>query len=314
MRVLLMAGLGPEFMHKQPFDGTLLGDTVTPELAATYERLAGRPVDLYKFRVGGPDGLPLMRPGHSRTLPHLSTAALTSILADAGVEHDTFDLEHFWHRTGKPPAGDFDVVGVSTTFIWDQATMKAVVDMATDRYPAATLVLGGQYSNYKYREILDALPDVDYVIRGDAEVAFPQLLRSLDGDGSAADVPNLATRKPNGEIVVTDIQYIDLEAQESPSFNGSHDLIPYESMRGCPFTCKFCSFPLASPKWRYKSADKILRDWARYADTNGAAAIRSMDSTFTVPPTRFRPLLEKLPSLGLPWEAFTRANVITSRE
>src|SRR3954453_21207479 len=103
MRVILMAGLRPWLIHMHALDGTLLGDTVTPDVAATYERLAGRPVDLYAFRAGGPDGVPLLRPGHSRNLPHLSTAALTSILTDAGVEHETFDLEHFWHRTGSTP-------------------------------------------------------------------------------------------------------------------------------------------------------------------------------------------------------------------
>jgi tRNA A37 methylthiotransferase MiaB len=287
---------------------------VAPGVAAAYVRMAGRPVDLRRFRVGGRDGPFLLRPGAGKALPHLATAALTSVLRAQGIDHEVLDLQEFWHGTAVAPRGDFDVVGISTTFIWDQASMKAVIDWTVAHYPGATVVLGGQYSNFKFQEILAAHPEVDYVIRGDAEVAFPQLLRALDGDGVAADVPNLAVRQPDGRVVTTDIQYVDIETQDSPSFDGSHGLIPYESMRGCPFTCKFCSYPVASPKWRYKSADKILRDWTRYAETNGASAIRSMDSTFTVPPTRFRTLLETLPSLGVQWEAYTRANVITSRE
>ena len=66
--------------------------------------------------------------------------------------------------------------------------------------------------------------------------------------------------------------------------------------------------------WRYKSADKIIRDWSRYAAENGATAVRSMDSTFTVPPPRFRELMERLPALGMPWEAYSRANVLASKE
>lgn len=314
MRLLLMAGLGPEFMHRTAFDDTLLGDTMSPEATDAYTRMAGRPVNLGHFRVGRTNGVPLLRPGSGKALPHLPTAALRSVLDAVGTDYDVFDLVHIWQETGVEPAGDFDVVAVSTTFMWDQASLALVIGWITKRYPDATLVLGGQYSNFKFGEILTNHPEVDFIVRGDAEIAFPQLLRAIEGDGLAADVPNLAVRLPDGSVTTTSIQYIDIEAHESPSFMGQHDLVPYESMRGCPFTCKFCAYPVASPKWRYKSAEKILRDWARYAEVNGAKAIRSMDSTFTVPPPRFRELMEHLPTLGMPWEAYTRANVITSRE
>jgi anaerobic magnesium-protoporphyrin IX monomethyl ester cyclase len=53
-------------------------------------------------------------------------------------------------------------------------------------------------------------------------------------------------------------------------------------------------------------------DWPR--NSTEASHIRAMDSTFTVPPTRMRALLDLLPSVNVTWEAYTRANVITGRE
>src|SRR5262249_38286644 len=44
----------------------------------------------------------------------------------------------------------------------------------------------------------------------------------------------------------------------------------------------------------------------------GASHIRALDSTFTVPRTRLTELLELLPSVGIGWEAFTRANLVTT--
>jgi hypothetical protein len=82
-------------------------------------------------------------------------------------------------------------------------------------------------------------------------------------------------------------------------------------MRGCPFKCRFCSYPSASPQWRYKSAQKIFHDWQHYRDHNGARHIKAMDSTFTVPHTRMREFLNLAPALGISWEAYARANVIT---
>jgi len=63
-----------------------------------------------------------------------------------------------------------------------------------------------------------------------------------------------------------------------------------------------------------ESADKVLRDWAGYAENNGAEVIKAYDSTFTIPPTRFRDLLSGLPALGVPWEGYSRANTIGSPE
>jgi radical SAM superfamily enzyme YgiQ (UPF0313 family) len=105
-----------------------------------------------------------------------------------------------------------------------------------------------------------------------------------------------------------------LEAYPSPSLAGDFPIVPYESMRGCPFSCKFCSFPHASPKWRYKSAQKIRNDWAAYAEQNSTQHIRASDSTFTTPPTRLRELLRLLPEVGVGWEAFARANALKDEE
>lgn len=317
MRLLLLSGLGPEHFNSNALDGTLLQGTMTggqpgSDVTAAYDRLAGRPVDLRALKFGGENGYPVLRPSRGKA-PHLPTATLRSILDLAGTDYEWFDTEKVWRNEGEP-AGDFDVIAISTTFIWDVKTLMRIVGWARERYPPATLVLGGQYSNLKYAEILATQPGVDFVIRGDAEEALPAFLRAVEGQAGFDEVPNLTWRAPNGEIKAPALAYIDIERHASPSFRGTHDIVPYESMRGCPFTCKFCAYPAASPKWRYKSAEKIVRDWAGYAELNGARTIKSMDSVFTIPPVRFRRLLDVLPSLGVAWEGYSRANVLESRE
>src|SRR6202040_419626 len=127
-------------------------------------------------------------------------------------------------------------------------------------------------------------PEVDYVIRGDAEMALPQFLRAQAGRGDWSEVSNLAWRAPYGEVQAPTLSYIDIERHPSPAFQGTNEVVPYESMRGCPFTCKFCAYPSASPQWRYKSTEKVVRDWSEYAEKNGTRVIKSMDSVFTIPP------------------------------
>ncbi|MEZ5288667.1 MAG: radical SAM protein [Vicinamibacterales bacterium] len=151
-------------------------------------------------------------------------------------------------------------------------------------------------------------------MRGDAEAAFPKLLDAIAGRASFDEVPNLVGRGPDGRPAMSRFEHIDIEAHPSPRFAGAHRTVPYESMRGCPFTCKYCSFPAASPKWRFKSAEKIVHDWQSYADANGAGLIAALDSTFTIPPARMRKLLDLLPGVRVPWYSFSRADNINTPE
>lgn len=308
MRVLLLAGEGPYFKNSEYLDGTLFD----PEVAPTIERelaqcgLPGVTIGNLHYQDGG-TWRPLLR-SKRELIPHLTAFTLDSILHRSGADYELFRLERVWDGQKEPSVERVDVVFLSTTFICERHTLRRAIEWVEARFGDATLVLGGQYSNLKYEEILEREANVDYVVRGDGERAAPALLQALAGRLPLKEVPNLAFRDSGGACVTTGFEYVDIDEHPSPSFPGTAPVVPYESMRGCPFSCKFCSFPFASPKWRYKSAAKIAGDWERYSAENGATHIRAMDSTFTVPYRRLRELLKLLPSVGVGWEAYSRAN------
>lgn len=309
-----MAGLGPYWNHSYVFDGSLFDEKSVPALQSLYQRIVGRTVDLSKLKYKNENGTQysvLRLAEGSET--HLTSFTLQSIMDRTGIDYEFYNLENLWFEKGEPFEDTFDVVGLSTTFICDFGTLERAIGWIEERYPNAILVVGGQFSNLKYTEILNHFPFVDYIIRGDGEVALPQLLSAFLGKEELSNVNNLVARS-SGKLLINQCRYIDLEAYPSPEIKGHYPIIPYESMRGCPFSCKFCSYPAASPQWRYKSATKIYQDWKRYAEENGAKIIRSKDSTFTVPHDRFRELMTTLPEIGVSWEAYTRANVINSPE
>jgi anaerobic magnesium-protoporphyrin IX monomethyl ester cyclase len=314
LRVLVMAGEGPYFKNSEYLDGTFFDQETAPVLARKYASAGQPPVTLDALHCRGPVGVqPLMR-SKKGVVPHLTSFTLDSIMRLTDTEYELFRLERLWEG-GEPRMQRADVTLLSTTFICDRHTLRRVITWISEHFPGAMLVLGGQYSNLKYAEILRRHSEVDFVVRGDGEVALPALLQALDGRGSLDGVPNLMGRRPNGRgMRSTPLQYVDLEEWPSPGPEGAAAIIPYESMRGCPFSCKFCSFPSASPKWRYKSASKIATDWAAYAERNGARHIRAMDSTFTVPFRRLRELLPLLSDRTVTWEAYARANNLKSAQ
>src|SRR5580658_1688709 len=313
MHALLLSGLGVTYKNSNYFGKSLLKDERDAKARAILARSGAPSLKLSELTFAkGDDRVSLLRPPDEA--PHLTTFTLESILSRSDHSYTHMALENVWDdRDARPPA-DIGVVLLSTTYIWNRPMLAHAMDWIRRTSPAIPVIAGGQYSNLKYMLILAEYPEIAAVVRGDAEIALPLLLDRMQYSRDFDAVPNVVWRSVEG-LRVNPIEYVDIDAFPSPSFPHAFVVAPYESMRGCPFDCKFCSFPAASPKWRYKSADKIKRDWTRYHDENGVSQIEAMDSTFTVPPARLRELLDILPGSSIPrWSCYSRANVINSNQ
>ncbi|MBF6063307.1 radical SAM protein [Nocardia terpenica] len=314
MHALLLSGLGATYKNSNYFGESSLFRKAPDNKVRSILARAGVPalnLSELTFADGGRRS-PLLRP--PGVAPHLTTFTLESILQMSKHPYTRIPLEDIWNGLDVAPPPDIDVVLLSTTYIWNRRMLSQVMEWIRTKCPGVPVVTGGQYTNLKFMMIMAEYPEISAVVRGDAEIALPRLLDEMAGSRDFATVPNLVWRDGDRPRI-NPVEYVDLDAFPSPSFPHHFRIAPYESMRGCPFDCKFCSFPAASPKWRYKSAQKIKDDWLRYAGENGVSQIEAMDSTFTVPPTRLRELMRILPGSDVPeWSCFTRANSIKNAE
>ncbi|MDX6768731.1 MAG: radical SAM protein [Elusimicrobiota bacterium] len=144
-------------------------------------------------------------------------------------------------------AGGARVFGFSVVYTNERATLALARRLKAAR-PDAVVVLGGpQAAKAAGGLALAADPAVDFVVDGEGEVTFVELLRALESGGDPAAVPGLLLRR-DGLVRDTGKRPLlrDLDALP-PADYADFDLsayaglrVPVSISRGCPNRCAYC--------------------------------------------------------------------------
>lgn len=179
-----------------------------------------------------------------------------------------------------------DVVGFSC-YIWNIEETIRVIRMLRKVSPQTTIILGGPEVSYDVHDWLRRLEtEVDFIIMGEGEHSFKQLLHYLNGEIELESVPGICYLQDGKVKIHAQPPKIDL--RELPSiFRFEEDLaeipkrIAYvETSRGCPFNCQFCLSSIEVGV-RYFNREKI-KDDIRYLMENGVRTIKFVDRTFNI--------------------------------
>jgi len=135
--------------------------------------------------------------------------------------------------------------------------------LVKQHHPTTPVIVGGLSASYYCEELL-GYPWVDMVMRGDStEVPMLKLMQVLRSGGSLADVPNLAWKTPEGEVIVNPLSHVPDSIDDIPLPNYSYvmrsvlkygslaNVIPFEdwldypitavlTSRGCTQNCAIC--------------------------------------------------------------------------
>lgn len=125
-----------------------------------------------------------------------------------------------------------------------------------------TVVGGGPHASARPRELLDN--GFDFVIVGEGEKAFPDLLNSLMLREDPLGIEGVVGTHTDSIPEPSGLSRVDLD--EYPPFALKRNLVgPVEVTRGCPFSCKFCCTPfLTGGTVRHRSVEKVV-DWLEQA-------------------------------------------------
>ncbi|WP_226677594.1 B12-binding domain-containing radical SAM protein [Rossellomorea aquimaris] len=178
-----------------------------------------------------------------------------------------------------------DIIGFSC-YIWNIEETIKVIKILRKIMPEVTIILGGPEVTYDVPYWLERLVDVDFIVIGEGEESFKQLLDQLNGDRDWSKVHGVAYLSEGKPVIKPQQNKIDLRDVPSP-FRFQEDLpqlgkrVTYiETSRGCPFRCQFCLSSIEVGV-RYFDREKVKED-IRYLMKHGAKTIKFVDRTFNI--------------------------------
>jgi radical SAM superfamily enzyme YgiQ (UPF0313 family) len=168
-------------------------------------------------------------------------------------------------------------------YIWNIGPAMEVVAMLKRVRPDITIILGGPEVSYE-TESQPIVQLADYVITGEADLAFAEVCRQLLAGERPATKIIPAGLPEFSELVLPYDLYDDQDV--------AHRIIYVEASRGCPFSCEFCLSSLDIPV-RQAPLPALLEHLQRLLD-RGVTQFKFVDRTFNLNVNTSRTILEFL--------------------
>lgn len=160
-----------------------------------------------------------------------------------------------------------DLLGISVKSIHAKR-MAQIVSRLRDRGFQDHITIGGHFPTFHHREILQDLPQIDSVVRGEGEYTILELVERLK-DNDFSQICGLSYRNGN-EIKINKPRKLiaDLDQLPFPARDKTDQVLKkggfmsISASRGCYANCAFCSianFYKMTPgkKWRRRSPENV---------------------------------------------------------
>lgn len=193
----------------------------------------------------------------------------------------------------------YDVIGFSSTFQQNVAAL-ALAKCIKRRTPETRIVFGGaNFEGEMGPEYVRAFDCIDFAVAGEADEAFPELLRRLATGEDPSDVHGVISRDSAGRVLfagqaspVNDLnglptprydEYFERAEKHGLLKDGAHGwAMPFESSRGCwwgkKHHCTFCGLNGLGMGYRSKNANRVLDELEELAQRHRVTFFEATDN------------------------------------
>ncbi len=234
--------------------------------------------------------------------PHHNVAVADLILAQKTVPETVTRLV----QSFRP-----DVVGLSI-MTFQRRTAFKVIDLVRRLRPDVTIVVGGYDPSLAPEHYEDPATGVDFLVSGEGDLTFRELLRTLEAQPGAAPlsgIAGLSYRDGDRLVCNTARPASHLDGEIRPPNRAARVLSGYtilgrqvdivETSRGCTYDCSFCSIiEMRGRNFHTWSFARVIADIAD-AKARGARAVFLVDDNITLNVARFKGLCHAIVDAGL---------------
>lgn len=202
------------------------------------------------------------------------------------------------------------VVGLSALSPVEGRFAAAFAQRLRARAPATPVVVGGIWASACADELLDRCPAIDGVVVGPGEDAVVALARR--GLDAPDDVPGLVWRRGAARVAsspgrLPPAKPLDSSVLAHPEH---YDIFCWQTSRGCPFTCSFCTEHLTSPHFATAPGDTVAADVAAFAAAPKPWYLWICDPLFGARRDHLALVCSHLAATGLPFLVESRVDVL----
>ena len=194
-------------------------------------------------------------------------------------------------------SGDFLVYAFST-YIWNVEMTLYLCRNLKKMKPDCVIILGGPEVSFNPQEVLDKEPSVDFIICGEGEGVFANLIKNICQGQCFASCFVATKQNPTAEYnTIVDLEqipfaYFDLDSVDK------NKLIYYETSRGCVYNCSYC-LSCISKGMRFLSLDRVKRELDAFNNA-GVKILKFVDRTFNVNKSRAMEIMSHIIGLKNP--------------
>lgn len=197
------------------------------------------------------------------------------------------------------------LIGISCPFSGLFPSVLLYSQLIKDNFKDIKIVLGGIHPTLFHKEIIENCNFIDFVIRGEGEIALLKLVKHLLGCITIDNVPALTYKIDNKVIVnikteiieqlnflpkldYNFINVLDYYHNETLLWHNPKNLqikasLPIITSRGCPMNCNFCCLPLImGKKWRYRNYMDVVNEMEMLYNTYNHTHFSFMDDNLTL--------------------------------
>ena len=271
-----------------------------------------------------PSELRIMKP-----YPPLGILYISAFLKKKGIENKIFDTTF----TSKAELKNYlseekpDYTAIYVNLMTKLNVLDIIKFIKSKNELAKTkIILGGPEVRYNAKDFL--CQGADFVVIGEGEETFYELITTLEGENekSINNVKSIGYIDKSGEPCFTEERTLIKNIDELPFPNReginindyqnawkrkhNQDAVSVSTMRGCPYTCKWCSRAVYGLTYRRRSPENVVEELKLIKNKYNPDSLWFVDDVFTVSHKwlfQFNDELKKN-NLRIKYECITRAD------